>query len=136
MLKEGSYACYWNRIYLVGPFGVGKTTLAKNLVGDAIPDMWVSTDGIWIYMGRAGMDTEQRTWVFLDKGKFVILIKELLCLYLLYCIQCLTSYVISEAVVAVFVWQLDLQLPVQSISIITDVVSSNRDQDEVYNIMQ
>jgi GTPase SAR1 family protein len=30
MLKEGSYACYWNRIYLVGQFGVGKTTLAKN----------------------------------------------------------------------------------------------------------
>ena len=78
MLKEGSCACYWNRIYLVGPFGVGKTTLAKNLVGDSIPDMWVSTDGIWIYMGIAGMDTEQRKWVFLDKGKFVILIKELL----------------------------------------------------------
>ena len=78
MLKEGSYACYWNRIYLVGPFGVGKTTLSKNLVGDSIPDMWVSTDGIWIYMGIAGMDTEQRKWVFLDKGKFVILIKELL----------------------------------------------------------
>jgi adenylate kinase family enzyme len=79
MLKEGSYACYWNRIYLVGPFGVGKTTLAKNLVGDAIPEMWASTDGIWIYMGRAGMDTEQRKWVFLDKGKFIILIKELSC---------------------------------------------------------
>jgi hypothetical protein len=27
-------------------------------------------------MGRAGMDTEQRKWVFLDKGKFIILIKE------------------------------------------------------------
>jgi hypothetical protein len=57
MLKEGAYAYYWNRIYLVGPFGVGKTTLAKNLVGDAIPEMWASTDGVWIYMGRAGMDT-------------------------------------------------------------------------------
>jgi hypothetical protein len=39
--------------------------------------MLASTDGIWIYMGRAGMDTEQRKWVFLDKGKFIILIKEL-----------------------------------------------------------
>jgi hypothetical protein len=47
--------------------------LAKNLVGDAIPEISASTDGIWIYMGRAGMDTEQRKWVFLDKGKFIIL---------------------------------------------------------------
>ena len=33
------------------------------------------------------------------------------------------------------VWQLDLQLPVQSVPITTDVVSSNLDQGEVYNIM-
>ena len=39
------------------------------------------------------------------------------------------------AVVAVIVWQLDLQLPMQSVSITTDVVSSNLDQGEVYNIM-
>jgi len=30
---------------------------------------------------------------------------------------------------------LDLQLPIQSVPIITDVVSSNLDQSEVYNIM-
>jgi len=30
---------------------------------------------------------------------------------------------------------LDLQLPMQSVSITTDVVSSNLDQGEVYNIM-
>jgi GTPase SAR1 family protein len=97
MLKEGSYACYWNRIYLVGPFGVGKTTLAKNLVGDAIPDMYMSTDGIWIYIGRAGMDTEQRKWVFLNEGKFIILIKELsCCLYVLFCIYCRTFYAFSH----------------------------------------
>ena len=30
---------------------------------------------------------------------------------------------------------LNLQLPMQSLSIITDVVSSNLDQGEVYNIM-
>jgi len=29
----------------------------------------------------------------------------------------------------------DLQLPMQSVPITTDVVSSNRDQGEVYNIM-
>jgi hypothetical protein len=35
----------------------------------------------------------------------------------------------------VIVWQLDLQLPMQSVSITTDVVSSNLDQCEMYNIM-
>ena len=39
------------------------------------------------------------------------------------------------AVVAVIVWRLDLQLPMQSVPITTDVVSSNLDQGEVYNIM-
>jgi hypothetical protein len=33
------------------------------------------------------------------------------------------------------VWQLDLQLPMQSVPINTDVVSYNLDQGEVYNIM-
>ena len=32
-------------------------------------------------------------------------------------------------------WQLDLQLHMQSVLIPTDVVSSNLDQGEVYNIM-
>ena len=41
----------------------------------------------------------------------------------------------SGAVMAVIVWSLDLQLPMQSMSITTDVVSSNLDQGEVYNIM-
>jgi hypothetical protein len=34
------------------------------------------------------------------------------------------------------VWKLDLQLPMQSVAIITDVVSSNLDQGEVYNIIR
>ena len=38
-------------------------------------------------------------------------------------------------VVAVIVWQLDIQLHKQTIPITTDVVSSNLDQGEVYNIM-
>jgi hypothetical protein len=33
------------------------------------------------------------------------------------------------------VWYLDLQLHMQSVPITTDVVSSNLDQGEVYNIM-
>jgi hypothetical protein len=36
---------------------------------------------------------------------------------------------------AVIVWKLDLQLPLQSVPITTDVVSLNLDQGEVYNIM-
>ena len=36
---------------------------------------------------------------------------------------------------AVIVWQLNLQLPMQSVPITTDVVSSNLDQGEMYNIM-
>jgi hypothetical protein len=32
-------------------------------------------------------------------------------------------------------WYLDLQLPMQSVPITTDIVSSNLDQGEVYNIM-
>ena len=36
---------------------------------------------------------------------------------------------------AVIVWEFDLQLPMQSVPITTDVVSSNLDQGEVYNIM-
>jgi hypothetical protein len=41
----------------------------------------------------------------------------------------------AGAFMAVIVWQLDLQLPMQSVPITTDVVSSNLDQGEVYNIM-
>ena len=36
---------------------------------------------------------------------------------------------------AVIVWQLDLQLPMQSVRVTTNVVSSNPTQGEVYNIM-
>ena len=41
----------------------------------------------------------------------------------------------AGAVVAVIVWQLDLQLPMQLVPITTDVVSLNLDQGDVYNIM-
>jgi hypothetical protein len=40
------------------------------------------------------------------------------------------------AVVAVIVWWLDLQLPMQSVPIATDVVSSNLDHGEVCNMMR
>ena len=38
-------------------------------------------------------------------------------------------------VMAVIVWYLDLQLPMQSVPITTDVVGSALAQSEVYNIM-
>ena len=41
----------------------------------------------------------------------------------------------TGAVVAVIVWWLELQLPMQSVPITTDVVSSNLNQGEVHNIM-
>jgi hypothetical protein len=41
----------------------------------------------------------------------------------------------AGAVMAVMVWLLDLELPMQSVPITTDAVSSNLDQGEVYNIM-
>jgi len=39
------------------------------------------------------------------------------------------------AIVVIIIQQLHLQLPIQSVPIITDVASSNLDQDEMYNIM-
>ena len=68
LLSSGSYKCYWNRVFLTGPFGVGKTCLAKILVGDDAPEHRESTDGIWIYLGRAGMNIKERCWIFLEKG--------------------------------------------------------------------
>ncbi|CAG2232219.1 unnamed protein product [Mytilus edulis] len=68
MLSTASYRCYWNRSYLVGPYNVGKTTLAKNLVDDPISEERRSTDGIWIYLGRAGMNIDDRKWIFLPQG--------------------------------------------------------------------
>ena len=46
---------------------------------------------------------------------------------------CLTP--LSGAVVAVIVWQFDLQLPMQSMPITTDVVGLTPAQGEVYNFM-
>jgi hypothetical protein len=42
---------------------------------------------------------------------------------------------ILGAIVVMIAWYLDLQLPMQSVPITTDIVSSNLDQGEVYNIM-
>ena len=41
----------------------------------------------------------------------------------------------NTVIKAVIIWQLDLQLPMQSVPIATVVVNSHLDQGEVYNIM-
>jgi hypothetical protein len=48
--------------------------------------------------------------------------------------DCSFNATLRGAVVAVIIWELDLQLPMQSVPITNDVVSSNLDQDEVYNM--
>jgi hypothetical protein len=45
------------------------------------------------------------------------------------------SYWLWGAIVAMIIWYLDLQLPMQSVPITTDVVNLNLDKGEVYNIM-
>ena len=45
------------------------------------------------------------------------------------------SYFEWGVVVTVIVWYLDLQLPMQSVPITTDVMSSNLDQGEMYKIV-
>ena len=42
---------------------------------------------------------------------------------------------IYGAIMAMIVWLLDLQLPMQSVPITTDVVSSNLNQGEMYSVM-
>lgn len=68
LLHESSQKSFWNRVYLVGPYSVGKSCLAKILVGETVPKKRQSTDGIYIYMGKAGMDVERMEWVFFPKG--------------------------------------------------------------------
>ena len=55
-MQKGTYKCYWNRVYKVGKFYIGKTTLAKVLVEDIVPEVRQSTDGIWLFIGLSGMD--------------------------------------------------------------------------------
>ena len=42
----------------------------------------------------------------------------------------------AGAVMAVMVWLLDLELPMQSVPIATNIVNSNLDHGEVYNIIR
>ena len=50
-------------------------------------------------------------------------------------VDTLLLYFASGAVMAVIVWWLDLQLPMQSVPITTNAASSNLVQGEVYHII-
>lgn len=71
LLLVSSFKSYWNRVYLVGPYSVGKSCLAKILVGEPVPVSRESTDGIWICMGKAGMDVDEMKWINFEKGTFI-----------------------------------------------------------------
>ncbi|XP_071124204.1 uncharacterized protein [Mytilus edulis] len=71
IFNENYQKSFWNRVYLVGPYSVGKSCLAKILVGEPVPTTRQSTDGIWIYMGKAGMDIDKMKWVFFPKGNAI-----------------------------------------------------------------
>ncbi|CAC5399854.1 unnamed protein product [Mytilus coruscus] len=71
VFNENYQKSFWNRVYLVGPCSVGKSCLAKILVGEPVPTTRKSTDGIWIYMGKAGMNLDKMEWVFFPKGNAI-----------------------------------------------------------------
>lgn len=71
ILQLGQYQCFWNRVYVVGPYFSGKSCLTKILVGELLPKERESTDGIWIYFGRAGMDLDEQRWICIPKGNYL-----------------------------------------------------------------
>lgn len=89
LLRDSSFQSFWNRVYLVGPNSVGKSCLAKILVGEQVPQSRKSTDGIWIYMGRAGMDVDGMKWIYFKKGisinECMLLESYKFCVYIFIC---------------------------------------------------
>ncbi|CAG2209732.1 unnamed protein product [Mytilus edulis] len=66
LLGQGTYDSFDMRCMVTGQFGVGKSTLVKLLIGDAIPDERLATDGISLLEGRCGLDIDTREWVLID----------------------------------------------------------------------
>jgi hypothetical protein len=60
LLSKGTFQSYDNCVYLGGACNVGKSTLASILIGEEIPPLWNSTDGLTIYFGRNGIDITSR----------------------------------------------------------------------------
>ncbi|CAG2203207.1 unnamed protein product [Mytilus edulis] len=68
IMKLGTYRSYGNRIFLVGQFSVGKTTLSKVLIGEGLPKQRGATDGIGIHIGKAGMSLDDKKWLSFHTG--------------------------------------------------------------------
>ncbi|XP_063407996.1 uncharacterized protein LOC134691399 [Mytilus trossulus] len=66
LLGQGTYDSFDMRCMVTGQFGVGKSTLVKLLIGDAIPDERLATDGISLLEGRCGLDIDTREWILID----------------------------------------------------------------------
>ncbi|XP_052063409.1 uncharacterized protein LOC127703064 isoform X4 [Mytilus californianus] len=66
LLGQGTYDSFDMRCMVTGQFGVGKSTLVKLLVGDAVPDERLATDGISLLEGRCGLDIDTREWILID----------------------------------------------------------------------
>ena len=77
------------------------------------------------YINRQNQSTTGKLWKSKDNVEYIYMhciFKHVICIY-------------TGAVVAVIVWQLDLQLPMESVPITTNVVTSNLGLGEVHNIM-
>ena len=68
LISKGMFMAYDNRVYLAGACSVGKSTLASILLGEKIPLIWKSTDGLIIYFGKNGIDLKNKKMVPLRKG--------------------------------------------------------------------
>jgi Fe-S cluster assembly ATPase SufC len=68
LISKGTFVAYENRVYLAGACKVGKSTLASILLGEEIPKIWKSTNGLIIYFGKNGIDLKDKTMVPLKKG--------------------------------------------------------------------
>lgn len=67
IMKDGWFRSYEARYMIVGEYGVGKTTLAKVLVGDKLLYIRQSTNGIELYIGKACINVEDGTWCCQDE---------------------------------------------------------------------
>ena len=69
IMKDGWFRSFDARYMIVGEYGVGKTTLAKMLVGEKILLVRQSTNGIELYIGKACINVEDGTWCCQDESK-------------------------------------------------------------------
>ncbi|VDI45255.1 Hypothetical predicted protein [Mytilus galloprovincialis] len=77
-ITKGDYESFENRVYLAGACNVGKSCLASILIGEEIPEKWISTNGLTIYFGRNGIHLEDKKMVTLVKSDTNIMKKLLL----------------------------------------------------------